>query len=45
MAKGTVAALDQVAHATTPAEFSEMIEIQRAKIAEIVKRTGVKPEQ
>jgi tripartite-type tricarboxylate transporter receptor subunit TctC len=40
-----MAALDQVAHATTPAEFSEMIEIQRAKIAEIVKRTGVKPEQ
>lgn len=38
-----MAALDQVTHATTPAEFSEMIEIQRAKIADIVKRTGVKP--
>jgi tripartite-type tricarboxylate transporter receptor subunit TctC len=37
-------ALDQIAHATTPAEFSEMIEIQRTKIADIVKRTGVKPE-
>jgi tripartite-type tricarboxylate transporter receptor subunit TctC len=40
-----MAALDQVAHATTPAEFSKMIEIQRAKIADIIKRTGAKPER
>jgi tripartite-type tricarboxylate transporter receptor subunit TctC len=40
-----MAALDQVAHATTPAEFSKMIEIQRAKVADLIKRTGVKPAQ
>jgi tripartite-type tricarboxylate transporter receptor subunit TctC len=40
-----MAALDQVAHATTPAEFSKMIEIQRAKIADIIQRTGAKPER
>jgi len=38
-----LAAIDQFAHATTPAEFSSMIESQQAKIADIVRRTGMKP--
>jgi tripartite-type tricarboxylate transporter receptor subunit TctC len=35
-------ALGQLAHATTPSEFAGMIEDQRAKIADIVRRTGMK---
>jgi tripartite-type tricarboxylate transporter receptor subunit TctC len=35
-------AIGQIARATTPAEFSSMIEAQRVQIADIVKRTGVK---
>jgi tripartite-type tricarboxylate transporter receptor subunit TctC len=35
-------ALGQLAHATTPTEFAGMIEDQRAKIADIVRRTGMK---
>jgi tripartite-type tricarboxylate transporter receptor subunit TctC len=38
-----LAAIDQSPHATTPAEFLSMIESQRAKIADIVKRTSMKP--
>jgi tripartite-type tricarboxylate transporter receptor subunit TctC len=34
-------AVGQVAHGTTPAEFAEMIEAQRAKIATIVQETGM----
>jgi len=40
-----VARLDtmgQLAHATTPTDFAGMIEDQRAKIADIVRRTGMK---
>jgi tripartite-type tricarboxylate transporter receptor subunit TctC len=35
-------ALAQLARATTPTEFAHMIEDQRAKIADIVRRTGMK---
>jgi tripartite-type tricarboxylate transporter receptor subunit TctC len=35
-------AMGQLAHATTPTEFAGMIEDQRAKIADIVRRTGMK---
>jgi tripartite-type tricarboxylate transporter receptor subunit TctC len=35
-------ALAQLARATTPTEFAGMIEDQRAKIADIVRRTGMK---
>ena len=35
-------AIGQLAHATTPTEFAGMIEDQRAKIADIVRRTGMK---
>jgi tripartite-type tricarboxylate transporter receptor subunit TctC len=38
-----LAALAQIARGTTPAEFSEMIEAQRAKMATIVQETGIKP--
>lgn len=38
-----LAALGQVARGTTPAEFAEMIEAQRAKIATIVQETGLRP--
>jgi len=37
---GRLTAIGQVARATTPAEFSSMIERQRAKMEEIVERTG-----
>ena len=36
-----LAAVGQVARGTTPAEFAEMIEAQRAKIATIVQETGM----
>lgn len=36
-----LAATGQIAHATTTAEFSEMIEAQRAQIAMIVQETGL----
>jgi tripartite-type tricarboxylate transporter receptor subunit TctC len=36
------AAVGQIARGTTPAEFAEMIEAQRAKIATIVQETGMK---
>jgi tripartite-type tricarboxylate transporter receptor subunit TctC len=36
-------AAGQIAHATTPAEFLEMIESQRAKMATIVEETGMRP--
>jgi tripartite-type tricarboxylate transporter receptor subunit TctC len=35
-------AVGQVARGTTPAEFAEMIEVQRAKIATIVQETGMR---
>jgi tripartite-type tricarboxylate transporter receptor subunit TctC len=38
-----LAAIGQIAHASTPAEFAAAIEAQRAKIASIVKLTGVNP--
>jgi tripartite-type tricarboxylate transporter receptor subunit TctC len=37
-----LAAIAQFARATTPTEFAGMIEDQRAKIADIVRRTGMK---
>jgi tripartite-type tricarboxylate transporter receptor subunit TctC len=37
-----LAAVGQVARGTTPAEFAEMIEAQRAKIATIVQETGMR---
>jgi tripartite-type tricarboxylate transporter receptor subunit TctC len=37
------AAVGQVARGTTPAEFAEMIEAQRVKIATIVQETGLRP--
>ena len=40
-----LAAIGQIARASTPAEFSAAIEAQRAKIASIVKLTGSKPMQ
>jgi tripartite-type tricarboxylate transporter receptor subunit TctC len=38
-----LAPVGQIAHGTTPAEFAEMIEAQRAKIATIVQETGMQP--
>ena len=40
-----LAAIGQIASASTPVEFSAAIEAQRAKIASIVKLTGSKPMQ
>lgn len=40
-----LAAIGQIARASTPAEFSAAIEAQRAKIASIVRLTGSKPMQ
>jgi tripartite-type tricarboxylate transporter receptor subunit TctC len=38
-----VAAIGQVARGTTPDEFAEAIEAQRAKIATIMQETGMRP--
>ena len=40
-----LAAVGQVARGTTPAEFAEMIEVQRTKLATIVQETGMKPQR
>jgi tripartite-type tricarboxylate transporter receptor subunit TctC len=37
------AAVGQIARGTTPGEFAEMIEAQRAKIATIIQETGLRP--
>jgi len=37
-----LAAVGQIARGTTPAEFAEMIEAQRAKIATMVQETGLR---
>ena len=38
-----LAAIGQSARGTTPAEFAELVEAQRAKMATIVQETGMKP--